>query len=181
MQLATPMPQLETDKSVLLLQNHISWWDGFWAYRFNDLYCKRRFHVMMLEEELDKRRFLTYAGAFSIQRNSRSMVESLSFAADLLRQPENLVLLFPQGQIRSLQVSDLHFGKGVERVIRKAIPHTQVLMSTVFPDYFSERKPLLRIYLAHLPAAEVAAVTDWKGQFNHFYQKSRAAQAAWVG
>lgn len=170
-------PELAADKSVLLLQNHISWWDGFWAYRLNDLYFGRRFHVMMLEEELAKRKFLTYAGAFSIRKSSRSVVESLRFGTQLLQDPQNLLLLFPQGKIESQQVARLHFGKGVERVIQQSAEHTQVVMAAVFPDYFSSRKPLLRIYLRHLPTQELHTHTDWEVTFNSFYQESRQRQS----
>ncbi len=166
-------PQIEANKSVLLLQNHISWWDGFWAYRMNDLHFKRQFHVMMLEEELQTRKFLTYAGAFSIQKNSRSMVESLNFCNELLKSPQNLLLLFPQGEIESAQSSDLVFGSGVRRVIKKLDGEAQVVLSACFVDYFSERKPTLSIYLEHIFSSEVKNIVDWKMKFNQFYEEQK--------
>ncbi|MEM6298451.1 MAG: lysophospholipid acyltransferase family protein [Bacteroidota bacterium] len=166
-------PELEADKSVLLLQNHISWWDGFWAYRMNDLHFKRQFHVMMLEEELRPRKFLTYAGAFSIQKNSRSMVESLNFCGQLLQNPKNLLLLFPQGEIESAQTPSLAFGSGVQRVVKKSADAAQVILSACFVDYFSERKPTLSIYLEHIPSSEVKNIVDWKTKFNQFFEQQR--------
>ncbi|MGF1533527.1 MAG: lysophospholipid acyltransferase family protein [Bernardetiaceae bacterium] len=168
--------QTDPEHSILLLQNHISWWDGFWAYHLNDLYFGRRFHVMMLEEELAKRRFLTYAGAFSVQKNSRSIIQSLNFCAQLLRSPENLLLLFPQGKIESLQIPQLSFGKGVIRVLEQARAHTQVIYACALPDYFSDRKPHLRLYLKHIPNGELGQITDWMQDFNEFYTISKTRQ-----
>ena len=43
------------DHSVLIISNHVSWWDGFWVLHLcmNVLY--KKFHFMMLENELKKR------------------------------------------------------------------------------------------------------------------------------
>ena len=37
---------------VLLISNHISWWDGFWVVYLNIKLFHRKFYFMMLEEEL---------------------------------------------------------------------------------------------------------------------------------
>jgi hypothetical protein len=51
----------------------------------------------MPEEQLATRMFLNKAGAFSIKPGSRSAIESLNYASSLLYEPENLVVVFPQG------------------------------------------------------------------------------------
>ncbi|MEO1448923.1 MAG: hypothetical protein AAFV07_05305, partial [Bacteroidota bacterium] len=55
------------DKSILLVGNHISWWDGFWPIWLNARHIGKQYHVMMLEEQLRPRMFMTKGGAFSIQ------------------------------------------------------------------------------------------------------------------
>ena len=37
---------------ILLLANHVSWWDGFWIMNLDMKVLKRKFHFMMLEEQL---------------------------------------------------------------------------------------------------------------------------------
>ena len=62
------------DKPLLLVGNHFSWWDGFFAYYLNYTLWRRKFHVMMLEEQLEKRMFLNKVGAYSVKRGSRSEI-----------------------------------------------------------------------------------------------------------
>src|SRR6187402_1867328 len=76
--------ELEQSKSVLLLANHFSWWDGFILYYLNAKLLKKNFHIMVLEETVQKVGFIKYMGAFSINKNSRDMVASLNYAAQLL-------------------------------------------------------------------------------------------------
>ncbi len=65
----------DNDKAVLMIGNHFSWWDGFFAHYLNMKLLQRRFNVMMLENELKKRMFLNKIGAFSINKGSRSAIE----------------------------------------------------------------------------------------------------------
>ena len=37
------------DRSILLLSNHSSWWDGFWQLFLNMKVFKKKFHFMMLK------------------------------------------------------------------------------------------------------------------------------------
>ena len=56
------------NQSVLLLQNHFSWWDGYWSYWLSRTIFRRKFHVMMDEENLKQRMFLNQIGVFSVQK-----------------------------------------------------------------------------------------------------------------
>ncbi len=47
----------EKDLPILLITNHISWWDGFWADYINMKLFHRKFYFMMLEEQLLKHMF----------------------------------------------------------------------------------------------------------------------------
>ncbi|MCA1745521.1 MAG: hypothetical protein LC643_07450 [Bacteroidales bacterium] len=61
-------------QSVLVIGNHVSWWDGFWVYYLNKRFLKKKLHVMMLESQLKHRRFLTRIGAFSIEPGSVAQI-----------------------------------------------------------------------------------------------------------
>ncbi len=71
---------------VMLIGNHFSWWDGFIANFLNIKVFHRKFHVMMLEEQLNSRRFLNKAGAYSIKKGSRSVIESMQYTVELAEQ-----------------------------------------------------------------------------------------------
>ena len=60
---------------VLLISNHISWWDGFWSMYLNVKVLKRKFHFMMLEEQLRKFWFFNYSGGFSVNKKSKTIIE----------------------------------------------------------------------------------------------------------
>jgi 1-acyl-sn-glycerol-3-phosphate acyltransferase len=141
-------------RPVLMIGNHFSWWDGFIAYRLNDLFFHKKFHVMMLEEQLAPRLFLNKAGAFSIKRNSRSVIESLNYASSLLHEPENIVFVYPQGTITSLHRRPVKFEKGTERIIDGASKKLMILFYVALPDWYSEKKPSLTVRVTEFPAED---------------------------
>jgi len=144
-------------RPVLMIGNHFSWWDGFIAYRLNDLFLHKKFHVMMLEEQLATRLFLNKAGAFSIKRGSRSVIESLSYASSLLYEPENLVVVYPQGTITSLHRRPVKFEKGTERIIDGASRKLMILFYVALPDWFSEKKPGLAVRVTEYNSTDRSA------------------------
>ena len=164
-------PGLEDqEKAVLLLGNHFSWWDGFFARYINNRVFRRRFHVMMLEDPLKKRMFLNKLGAFSIKKNSKTGLESLEYAAGLLEDKNNLVLLFPQGSIQSHHNRPLTFEKGWFRILNKISGHFQVVFMAGLVDYFSHRKPTLSIYLENYNPGEPFNKEVFQDAYNAFFE-----------
>lgn len=131
---------------ILLISNHFSWWDGFIHLWLNKKIFKRKLYVMMLEEQLCKFMILNKGGAFSIRKNSRDIVESLAYTTDLLKQKENMILIFPQGEIQTLYTHDFVFEKGVEYILKKLNGEVQIVFNVNLVDYFSYKKPSLDIY-----------------------------------
>lgn len=164
-----------TGRPVLLIGNHFSWWDGFIAYRLNDLCLHKVFNVMMLHEQLKTRLFLNKAGAFSIKRGSRSVVESLQYASVLLRDDKNMVVVFPQGTISSLHRRPVRFEKGTERIIAGASDKLMILFYVALPDWFSEKKPGLTVRVIEYNARE-RSVTDLEETYNMFLDECIASQ-----
>ncbi len=164
------------DKGLLLIANHVSWWDGFWALFLNGTIFHRRFHVMMLEAQLRKYWYLRYCGGFSVQKNSRSILESIDYAAHLVQDPENLVLIFPQGEIGSQQQLDIHFERGAERILEKSGPNgVQVVFMVSLTDYFSHKKPVLTIYLQEYIGQH--RTSELNAAFRTFYQQCKDVQS----
>jgi 1-acyl-sn-glycerol-3-phosphate acyltransferase len=138
---------LDNGNPVLVLSNHISWWDGFWMMHLNLSTIKRKFHFMMLEKQLRKNWYFRYSGGYSIKKQSRSVLESMHYTCDLLKQTGNMVFIFPQGQIHSMHQHNVHFEKGVSRIIEACPPETQILFSVNLLDFFSDPKPQLTMYI----------------------------------
>jgi len=132
---------------VLLLANHISWWDGFWAMYLNLKVLHRKFHFMMLESQLKKHWYFNHSGGFSVRRNSRSIIESLDYTSELLSDPKNMVLLFPQGELHSLYDTEVRFEKGLKRILQNTDTSFKIVFSANLPEYFDNPRPAL--YLHH--------------------------------
>jgi len=162
-------------RPVLLIGNHFSWWDGFIAYRLNDICLRKKFHIMMLEEQLETRMFLNKAGAFSIKRGSRSVVESLQYASALLHDDENMVVVFPQGTITSIHRRPVRFERGTERIIAGASDNLMILFYVALPDWFSEKKPGLKVRVIEYSSKE-RSVTDLEDAYNMFLDECIASQ-----
>ncbi len=164
---------------ILLLANHTSWWDGFFYYHLNQKLFKRRFHVLMLEEQLQQNNFLRTAGAFSIDKtDAKDMLKSLQFAGELLQKPENLVLFFPQGRLESAQVAEPSFFSGVKRILAAAPEQYTVVLAATFIDYFEKRKPEVQVYLKALAPEQQQNVQQLKQAFLTHYKESRQVQGA---
>jgi 1-acyl-sn-glycerol-3-phosphate acyltransferase len=160
---------------VLLIANHMSWWDGMWLRVFNERYLGRKFNFMMLEEQLRKHWYFQYIGGFSVQKGSRTVVESIVHAAELLGNNENLVLMFPQGEIRSMHTTTYNFDKGIEAILSRTKTKIQVLMTVNLVEFYSQKKPSLYSYTGELDQT-VKTSKQVEVSYNEFYRYCIAAQ-----
>jgi 1-acyl-sn-glycerol-3-phosphate acyltransferase len=165
--------QIESDfedkaQPVLVLANHISWWDGFWVEYLNQQTIHRRFHFMMLEEQLKKHWYFRYTGGYSVRPKSREMVKSIEYTIGLLKNPANIILLFPQGKIHSAFNDSIHFESGIQQIIHKTDPDFQVLFVANFTDYLSDVKPNLFIYAKAVRSSKLKN-GNVEEEYNQFY------------
>ncbi len=144
----------EKNLPILLISNHVSWWDGIWVMYLNLAVFKRRFHFMMLEEQIKEYPVCNYVGGFSIKKGSRSMIESLHYTAALLTEKKNMVLIFPQGEIQSLYNHTIQFESGLEYIAKKIAGKSQIIFIANLVDYFSNPKPDLFIYFKEYDLSE---------------------------
>jgi len=112
---------------LLLVANHVSWWDGF---ILREVQQKVRpggaLHIVMLEEELRKRPFLRRLGGVGLTPGSPASLRAL--LRDLTTQRETeptlSVLFFPQGRIWPSHRRPLGFRGGVRLLGRALAPVT---------------------------------------------------------
>ena len=161
-----------TGKPVLVLSNHYSWWDGFWLMYINLKVLKRKFHFMMLEEQLRKFWFFNYTGGFSVNKNSRSIIETIRYTVDLLSNKNNMVLVFPQGEIQSQHKNTIRFEKGIEKILNTTQNEVQILFVANFTEYFSEPKPSLFINFKEYKSTDYSTKVIEEA-YNKFYTEKK--------
>jgi hypothetical protein len=154
------------DRPLLVYANHPGFWDGFVAHQVCraagwDGYC------LMEERQLARYRFLARLGAFSIRRGDpRSALESLRYAARLLRRPGAAVVVFPEGELRPIGTGRLALERGVE-VLGRLAPRARCVPLAVRYAFFEHELPDVLVVAgdAHAPAGledfarRLAAVT----------------------
>lgn len=155
------------DRAVLLLQNHFSYYDGYWSMYLCRSVFRRQFYVMMLEEQLAKRMFLTRCGAFSVRKNSRDLVESLTYAAVLLQNPRNVVTIYPSGEILSHHRQNFPFQRGFTRLIDRN-QDCSIAFAVVLVDHFSKARPEIRMYVENYLGEKTALAIE--NAYHTFYQ-----------
>lgn len=160
----------DSNLPILLISNHVSWWDGFWAEFLNQKLFKRKFHFMMLEEQLRKYWFFNYTGGYSVKKNSRSILESIEYSSDILSKKENVLLIFPQGEIQSMHCQSFIFEKGLERIFSLIKNPVQILFLANLVDYFSGSKPTLYSYLMEYTEKKYNIISI-QNVYNKFYKE----------
>ncbi len=156
------------DQSVLLLQNHFSYYDGYWSMYLCHKVLRRRFHVMMLEEQMKSRMFLTRCGVFSVRKNSRDLIESLNYASELLQNPHNVVTIYPSGEIISHHLQNFKFERGFARLAGNKDNHAAIAFAVVLIDHFSQSRPEIRIYIENFIGERTAETIEIA--YHSFYQ-----------
>jgi 1-acyl-sn-glycerol-3-phosphate acyltransferase len=178
----------KSGRPLLVIANHFSWWDGFFILWLNTHHLGKKFHVMMLEDQLQNNMILNKTGAFSIRRNSRDMVASLNYARDILagktsrasgkNPPAPLVLMYPQGGIRSMHARPLKFERGLERITRGLEGAIDILLVVVLTDWFSNQKPQLHMYLQSFPFNHEMDIDTLESTYNQLLTNSIAQQVS---
>ncbi len=166
--------QVDANRAILLLSNHFSWWDGFLLFELNRLVLRKRFYVLVSEENYQGNGFMKYLGAFSVKKKSKSMLQTFDYAGQLLNHPENLVVVFPQGKLYSAHTEEVIFEKGLMNIINASSKNFQYLFVAFFVDYFQFKKPTVKAYLQTWEGAEFTSLQLIKSEFNkHFAQAKR--------
>lgn len=170
---------VDHSRAILLLANHYSWWDGFIFYHLNQLLFKKQPHVMVLETTVKQWPFMRHLGAFSINPRSKSMSKSLNYAAGLLDDPDNLLLIFPQGKLYSNFIDDIRFENGLSRIIAQSSKKFEYIMAASFTEHLDHKKPSVNIHLksAVIPGDDIPTLNH---VYNQHYHQSKQLQTQTV-
>ncbi len=157
---------LQDSKSILLIGNHFSWWDGHFAYYLNDRFLHKRFYVMMLEEQLKKYPSINKAGAFGINPRGKDLANGIEYSANILNAPENMLAMFPQGEFASLYHYPVSFQRGVYKIIEKVKGEFVIVFMASLIDYFSSKKPCLTLSLKQYDSSFFTGINHLEDEYN---------------
>jgi hypothetical protein len=152
---------------ILLLPNHSSWWDGFFAYLLNHHLWRHRFYLMMLDEQLRQHRFFRFLGAFSIQPGDAIEVRrSLAYALAMLQQPcAPLLTVFPQGELLPWGVRPCAYRPGVRWLWQRAPAGMIILPLAIKIEFLSEQRPHVFLMVGKpVPADTKPSLDSLRGQ-----------------
>lgn len=161
-------PCLPEGQPLVITPNHISWWDGF----FIDFTCRaflhRRGYLMMLEAQLRRYWFFQKVGAYSINpRSPQSIIETARYTRSLLSNPENFVVLYPQGDIEPFEKRPLTLKRGMV-LFTRSLPSAQILPLAFKIHFYHEKKPAVLVRFAE-PLSAACLAHDFTRYEHAFY------------
>jgi hypothetical protein len=136
------MPDPEKYPGLIITPNHFSWWDGFITYYLIKKFSTKKIYTMMLEDQLKRYWFFKKVGAYSInQTNPVSIARTLEYTRNVLNDSNNIVVLYPQGEIQPLTSEDVIIKAGLKLVLGEKSGGKHVLPLALKIEYGNNRKP----------------------------------------
>jgi hypothetical protein len=98
----------------------------------------------MLEEQLKRYWFFKKLGCYSIDLNdNRTMIVTLKYTMDLLLKPNNLVTIYPQGEIQAYDEKHIVLKGGLDFIAKKSALDFQILPIAFKIHYSNEKLPIV--------------------------------------
>lgn len=174
--LVNEFPSINRDKSLILAPNHFSWWDGFFVYYSMKKLTGKNIFIMMLEEQLKRYWFFQKIGCFSInQNNKQSTVATLKYTLELLKNPDNCVVIFPQGEIEPFDKNPLSYNKGIEFLAEHSTNEFDILPIANKIYYTNQKLPFILMRSNHLINSKdikdrsVSLLNEFQNNLNALY------------
>lgn len=138
--------EIKPNHSYILSSNHFSFVDGFLGfYLAYQVLIKqgkmKSLYIMTLKKQMEMNWWLKYFGCFSVEPGKLSVRESMAYAAEILNEPGNLLLFFPQGNLESCHVRTIQFQDGISEIVPKIKGKCQLLWSSNIIEYFESIRP----------------------------------------
>ena len=93
----------------------------------------KKLYIMSLKKQMDKNKWLRYIGSFSIDPGKRSIQESFDYIAEVLSEPGNLLLFYPQGKLESLYTMFIKFDEGIYEIVPRIKGDCQLIWNSTTP------------------------------------------------
>jgi len=175
--LLNPVPDFHSQKPLLLLPNHSSWWDGFFIYLLNKKLLHRKAYLMMLEEQLKQNRFFRFLGAYSIKSDTfKNVKDSLQYTINLLNRKEEplLICFFPQGELQRWQTRPIVFKRGFEFILKRIKTEINLCFLGIRIEFLGEQRP--EVFLQFSSVIEInnnshCSLSEFESEFNSFLDR----------
>lgn len=150
---------LGRERPLLLVANHVSWWDPLVILHASQHLLEVDGHAMMNAANLRRLPFFGLVGAFGVDLASASDgAAALRYAAKLLDRPGRAAWIFAQGEERPANVRPLGFRPGAAAIRRVARRAAAVPVAIRYEHLASERPTLFLSFGEALgPDAELEA------------------------
>jgi hypothetical protein len=159
--------EINHSRGLIITPNHISWWDGFFIDFITRRFINRKFHILMLEEQLKKYPFFRKTGAFSINTKSiKGIRETFQYAGDLLGDKKNLLVFYPQGKIEPYD-KDPELKTGLKQLLVNRID-VDIIPAAFRIEYQDHKNPAL-----YFRSGEVISSADAVSDYDLFRNKFR--------
>ena len=168
---------INPNSSYLLMCNHIGFLDGFWAlyisyYGINSKQKVNNYYILILKKQLQKNSLLRYFCCFSIVPHSKTSIESINYAAEILSQPGNVLIMFPQGNIDSQYVRHIEFKDGLSKIIPQVNGNCQLIWSSNLTEYFESLKPTLFCHMLDCGTNQHFNFNELKSNVNQHHKNA---------
>ncbi len=161
--LINELPEIDKKQALLITPNHISWWDGFFIDFITRPRINRKIHLMMLEAELEKIKFFTKVGAFSINPgNRKSIIETRDYLKEITDNTGNFAVIYPQGEIEPFEKPKLSVKNGLAFFANSLKPDTIILPMAFKTQFYNKKHPAILSRAGKpLPASIVASEYEY--------------------
>ena len=132
---------LGLDTPVILAANHSNWWDGFIAYYLTNRLMKCDDFLMMDIEQMKKYSFFRYIGVFSVDRkNPAEAMRTINYAADIIKNTNRCLWIFPQGEMTPQDKRPLVFYSGISKIAERA-GKVKIIPAAFRYEFLMEQRP----------------------------------------
>lgn len=170
--LTNDFPQIPEDRSLIITPNHFSWWDGFFIDYTLRFFSKRKIYTLMLEEQLKRYWFFQKVGAFSINpKNPKSIKTSFDYIVEVLSDPKNVLLFYPQGEIEDYVKRPLKVKEGLKAILNMVQSEVFILPVAFKIKYGNTKKPDILVRFGE-PLSSIKAKDDFNLFINGFNSNS---------
>ena len=153
------LPPASTPR-LILYSNHPSWWDAtVFAAMPAKLFPGRSVFAPIDEVMIGRYGFMTRIGAFGVAQDSLAGAATfLRTAQVVLEQPDNLLIVTPQGRFVDVRERPVRLAPGLAHLLSRVPDATLVPLALDYP-FWDERKPeLLMRFGEPVPARSLLAL-----------------------
>lgn len=169
--------EIKSNHSYILSCNHFSFGDGFLGfYLAYQVLIKqgkmKKLYIMSLKKQMEMNWWLRYLGSFSVEPGKLSVKESLAYAAEILSEPGNLLLFYPQGNLESCHIRTIQFQDGIAEIVPQIKGKCQLLWSSNIGEYFESLRPSVYFNMLDCGTSEDFDFERLQQQVNRHHKES---------